>query len=83
MTVLNVDHKFRPRSSNEQQIVKAIELGSQILSEILKVDINIRVERMAGWAGADAHHAGAWVHHRVITPFITVVKSRGHAATSI
>lgn len=57
---MKIDHKFIPRDEGELTIVKAIENGSQILCDILNVDVAIRVERQKGWARSIAYYAGLW-----------------------
>lgn len=61
LTQLQKDHKFNPRDENEKIIVEAIENASEILCGALDVNVTLRIERQAGWAGSNAFHAGAWL----------------------
>ncbi len=58
---MEINHRFLPRNDQEIQMVKAIELASEILEEKLNVKIVLQAQRQPGWAGADAFHAGMYV----------------------
>lgn len=61
---MKTDHKFKPRNEKENAIVSAVENAAEILCDVLNVDITLRIERMNGWAWADAFHAGKWIASR-------------------
>ena len=54
-----VDHRINPRDDFEKQIIRACEVGFEILAEMIGLDdYTLTVQRQAGWAGHDAHHLG-------------------------
>jgi len=61
--VNHINHRINCRDSNEAEIVRACEIGFKILCEVLNLDgLTLQVQRQAGWAGSDAHHAGMFTH---------------------
>ena len=64
---MNFDHKFLPRNKREVSVLELVEAASQVLESSLNLkNITVRVERMAGWAGADACYAGRWMHNGMV-----------------
>ena len=61
---MKTDHKFNPRNQTEIMIRSAMENASEILCNVLKVNVTLRMERMNGWGRADAFHAGAWIEEK-------------------
>lgn len=57
---VTLDHKFKTRDATEDACVAMIENASHILSDLLNVSFKLRMERMAGWGGSDAVHAGSY-----------------------
>jgi len=52
-------HKIKIRNNWEREIIKAIELGTQILVEKLKLNnITLTIQRQPGWAGSSTYHVG-------------------------
>jgi hypothetical protein len=57
---ITFDHKFATRNDTEVSCVKMIENAGTILADLLNVTVSLRMERMAGWGGSDAFHAGSY-----------------------
>ena len=67
---MNIDHKIKTKNKWEEEVVKAIEVGAQILANHLKLhNITLRVERQSGWGRSDAFHAGKWLEYNTTKDF--------------
>ena len=84
------DHKLRVRDDQEQLFCDALEVATAVLVSKLDMTnkITLRFERMGGWGGADAVHAGSWTPSRRLVkinfrnlygcPLETYLKVLGH-----
>lgn len=62
---MKTNHRFNTRNKVEERQVKAIEVASNILEEILNLkerNLTLQAQRQTGWAGADAFHSGMYVN---------------------
>ncbi len=59
---MNTNHRIRPKNQLEAKQIAALELATEILEEHLGVQVTLQAQRQAGWAGADAWHAGKYCH---------------------
>ncbi len=63
---MNTNHKFNTRNQVEVRQVKAIEVASNILEDLLNLKhrgLTLQAQRQAGWAGSNAWHSGMYVNN--------------------
>lgn len=59
---MRTNHRIATRTTAEVRLVQALEVATTILEEALGVEVCLQAQRQAGWAGADAWHAGMYCH---------------------
>lgn len=60
---MQINHRFSPQNAQEERLLKAIEAAAIILEDRLNLkdrNLTLQAQRQAGWAGADAFHAGMY-----------------------
>jgi hypothetical protein len=60
---MKFDHRFTPKSRVELRQVKAIELASTILEDVLDLKdlgLTLQAQRQTGWSGSKAYHSGMY-----------------------
>lgn len=79
---MELNHRFAPRNAEELEMVRAIEIATEILESHLNVKVVLQAQRQPGWAGSDAFHAGMYCHDERLVK-INFRNLTGHSAKTV